>query len=63
MAHVRTLGEVIEAVSRTGQAQTLTQEEWQHFRAEFSAAVGPKIDRIRAEQRQAFAACRNLVLD
>lgn len=60
---VRTLGEIIEQATRTGETQTMTQEEWDSFLADYRADIGPKIDRIRAEQRQAWAQARHLIVD
>lgn len=60
---MRTLAQIISDAIKTGKPQTMTQEEQNHFHARFAAAVGPEIDRIRADQKRAYAECRNLMLD
>jgi hypothetical protein len=60
---MRTLGQIIEVATRTGEPQIMTTEEWEKFRADFAASIGPDIERIRAEQIRAFVECQHLVMD
>lgn len=56
------LSDLMLEVLRTGQRKKLTEEAKQSFYLDFYERVSPKIEEIRAKQRQAYEENKGLTL-